>query len=41
VHAKLTPKEETRLAGTLPIDPDVYEAYLQGRFYWNKRSGAI
>ena len=40
VNAKLTPREATHLATARPINPAVYEEYLQGRFYWNKRSGA-
>jgi serine/threonine-protein kinase len=38
VNAKVTPKEQARLAEKRPIDPEAYQAYLQGRYYWNKRT---
>jgi eukaryotic-like serine/threonine-protein kinase len=38
VNAKLTPKEQSRLADKRPVDPEAYQAYLQGRYYWNKRT---
>jgi TolB-like protein/DNA-binding winged helix-turn-helix (wHTH) protein/Tfp pilus assembly protein PilF len=38
IKLKLTPQESARLAGAPPIDPDAYELYLQGRYFWNKRS---
>ena len=31
VRAKVTPQEQTRLAGVRPVNPDAYEAYLKGR----------
>ena len=39
IQVKLTPQEQAQLAQTSPVDPDAYEAYLKGRYYWNKRSG--
>jgi adenylate cyclase len=33
IEVQLTPQEEVRLAGARPVDPDVYEAFLKGRFY--------
>ncbi len=33
VHAQITPSEETRMAAAQPIDPEVYLAFLQGRYY--------
>ena len=33
VRVKLTPQEETRLASAGKINPQAYEAYLQGRFH--------
>lgn len=39
VQVKLTPQEETHLAQVHPVDPEAYEAYLKGRYYWNRRSG--
>src|SRR5271168_2840494 len=38
IHITLTPAQQTRLrSGNL--DPLAYEAYLKGRYYWNKRTG--
>jgi TolB-like protein/DNA-binding winged helix-turn-helix (wHTH) protein/Tfp pilus assembly protein PilF len=34
----LTPSERTRLAETTRVHPKVYEAYLKGRYFWNRRS---
>jgi TolB-like protein/DNA-binding winged helix-turn-helix (wHTH) protein/Flp pilus assembly protein TadD len=39
VQVKLTPQEHAQLAQTRPVDPQAYEAYLKGRYHWNKRSG--
>lgn len=38
VQIQLTPKEEARLETSRPVNPDAYEAYLKGRFFWNKRN---
>jgi TolB-like protein/DNA-binding winged helix-turn-helix (wHTH) protein len=38
VNAKVTPQEQARLAGNRPIDPEAHQAYLEGRYYWNKRT---
>ncbi len=38
VQATLTPEEQARLARTRPVNPQALEAYLLGRFYWNKRT---
>ena len=34
----VTPEEKARLVVTRPVHPAAHEAYLKGRFYWNKRS---
>ena len=34
----LTPRERARLAETTRVNPKVYEAYLKGRYFWNRRS---
>jgi TolB-like protein/DNA-binding winged helix-turn-helix (wHTH) protein/Tfp pilus assembly protein PilF len=34
----LTPGERARLAETVTVDPKAYEAYLKGRYFWNRRS---
>ncbi|MFQ5866239.1 MAG: tetratricopeptide repeat protein, partial [bacterium] len=36
IQVKLTPQEETRLAGARQVNPETYEAYLKGMFYLNK-----
>jgi serine/threonine protein kinase/tetratricopeptide (TPR) repeat protein len=36
VHARISPVEEVQLAATRAVDPDAYEAYLQGRFFANQ-----
>ena len=38
VRIKLTPPELTRLTSTRPVNPEAYEAYLKGRYYWSKRT---
>lgn len=38
VQIQLTPKEQARLETSRPVNPDAYEAYLKGRFFWNKRN---
>jgi TolB-like protein/Tfp pilus assembly protein PilF len=38
VRIKLTPQEQARLSSTRPVNPEAHEAYLAGRFYWNKRT---
>jgi TolB-like protein/Tfp pilus assembly protein PilF len=40
IRVKLTPVDEARLAKAHPVDPQAYEAYLKGRYYWNRRSAA-
>ncbi len=39
VETKLTPSEQEQLSRTATVDPEAYEAYLKGRYHWNKRSG--
>lgn len=39
IQIKLTPQERTHLRSERPVNPGAYEAYLKGRFYWNKRTG--
>jgi len=36
IKIELTLEEKARLATTRLVDPDAYELYLKGRFYWNK-----
>jgi TolB-like protein/Flp pilus assembly protein TadD len=37
VQVKLTPYDHAHLAHPRPVDPGAYEAYLKGRYYWNRR----
>jgi len=39
VRAKLTPLEQVQLSRARTVDPDAYEAYLKGRYFWNQRKG--
>jgi TolB-like protein/DNA-binding winged helix-turn-helix (wHTH) protein/Flp pilus assembly protein TadD len=38
IQIKLTPQEQSRLARTRTVNPEAYENYVQGRYYWDKRS---
>jgi serine/threonine-protein kinase len=38
VRTTLTPQEQTRLTSARSVNPEAYQAYLKGRFYWNKRT---
>ena len=40
IHATLTPQEKVLLAGGQAVNAASYEAYLKGRYHWNKASGA-
>ena len=40
IHVALAPGEQTRLTSRAQLDPDAHEAYLKGRYYWNKRTAA-
>lgn len=38
IRIKMTAQEHARLAVARPLDPEVHEAYIKGRFYWGKRT---
>ncbi|HEY2944851.1 MAG TPA: winged helix-turn-helix domain-containing protein [Vicinamibacteria bacterium] len=38
VRVELRPDEQRRLAVRGAVDPDAYDAYLKGRYFWNQRS---
>jgi TolB-like protein/DNA-binding winged helix-turn-helix (wHTH) protein/Flp pilus assembly protein TadD len=38
VEVTVTGEEYARLSSALTVDPGAYEAYLKGRYYWNKRT---
>src|SRR6266567_929136 len=40
LQAKLTGSERTAIAKRPTANPEAYELYLKGRFFWNKRTGA-
>ena len=39
IRITVTPEEQRRLANTYVVNPKAYEAYLRGRYLWNKRTG--
>jgi len=38
LKAKLSGAEETKVVKTATADPEAYQAYLKGRYYWNRRT---
>ncbi len=38
IRIKLTPQDKQHLAAPNPVNPDAFEDYLKGRYYWGKRS---
>jgi tetratricopeptide (TPR) repeat protein len=38
VRVEVTPQERAGLKSVKAVDPDAYEAYLMGRYFWNKRT---
>jgi TolB-like protein/Tfp pilus assembly protein PilF len=40
LQARLTGSEKTSIAKAPTADPEAYELYLKGRFFWNKRTGS-
>lgn len=38
VQANLSPERRTLLAKTRPVNPEAYDLYLKGRYYWNQRT---
>jgi TolB-like protein/Tfp pilus assembly protein PilF len=38
IQVTLTPQDRKQLARTRLVNPEAYEAYLKGRFFWNKRT---
>jgi len=38
LKAKLSGTEETKVTKTATTDPEAYQAYLKGRYYWNRRT---
>lgn len=38
IRVELTPREQAGLRHLNEVDPDAYENYLKGRYFWNKRT---
>jgi TolB-like protein/DNA-binding winged helix-turn-helix (wHTH) protein/Flp pilus assembly protein TadD len=38
IESSLTPRERMSLAPARPVDPEAYEDYLKGRYYFNQRT---
>jgi len=38
VQIQLTPQEQALLTKARPVDPEAYELYLRGRYFWGKRN---
>jgi TolB-like protein/Tfp pilus assembly protein PilF len=38
IEVNLKPEERARLAAVRPVNPDAYEDYLKGRYYFNQRT---
>src|SRR5271157_834295 len=38
IELNLTPEERARLASKPPVDPEAYESYLKGRYYFSQRT---
>jgi len=38
IRVNMQPKEQAALKNVKAVSPDAYEAYLKGRYFWNKRT---
>ena len=38
IRIELNPHEQAALKNVDPVNPEAYEAYLKGRYFWNKRT---
>ena len=38
IRIKLNPQEQAALRKIMVVDPEAYESYLKGRYFWNKRT---
>jgi tetratricopeptide (TPR) repeat protein len=38
IKVQLTPREEASLKSVRSVNPEAYESYLKGRYFWNKRT---
>ncbi len=40
IRTTLTPEERSQLTSQRQVNPEAYESYLKGRYFWNKRTEA-
>jgi len=40
IRVQLAPEDKTRLAKARAVNPEAFEAYFKGRYFWNKRTTA-
>jgi TolB-like protein/DNA-binding winged helix-turn-helix (wHTH) protein/Flp pilus assembly protein TadD len=40
IQIKVSPQEQARLASSRPVNPDAYQLFLRGRYFWEKRTTA-
>ena len=40
IQITLSPRERMQIEHSRPVDPDVYQLYVRGRFFWEKRTEA-
>jgi TolB-like protein/DNA-binding winged helix-turn-helix (wHTH) protein/Flp pilus assembly protein TadD len=38
IRVKLTPREQAALKSVKVVNPEAYQSYLKGRYFWNKRT---
>jgi hypothetical protein len=38
IRINVSPSEQTELKSVKVVNPQAYESYLKGRFFWNKRT---
>ena len=38
IQVSVSPREQATLTAAHAVDPEAYEAYLRGRYFWNKRT---
>jgi TolB-like protein/DNA-binding winged helix-turn-helix (wHTH) protein/Tfp pilus assembly protein PilF len=38
IRINLTPREQAALKSAKAVDPEAYQSYLKGRYFWNKRT---
>jgi TolB-like protein/Flp pilus assembly protein TadD len=41
IRVKLTPLDQARFAKVHPVAPEAYDAYLKGRYHWNRRPAGL